>query len=1287
MYKHLPALNCQGHDFLKPFPDLTSPCSESTLPPEGLQRYSVPRLADQAAEPFLMSSTPPTASHLSPFLVRLGQRSLINRQQYPFFDEAVLLIQQALATEYCAIWELLPNRSAFLLVAGAGFPPHYIGHRTIDASPRSLAGYTLHHNTARSLEDYELVITPDLALETRFRGAPLLHNLGIRGGVNGIVGNTQGMFGVLGVYSTQAGEFAPTTLDFLQVASTILATAIDRHQCEARLQLLERAMDATQNGIVIADALHSSHPIVYANQGLERVTGYSAQECLGRSLDFLAIEDNQQQEKEHLQECIAQAKEGQVSLRSYRKDATVFWNELHLSPVYDTQGSLTHFIGIQTDITPQKEAQELIQEKLTEVAKWRLRYEIAGRASGQILYEWDKSSDQILWGVNAPSILGYEARELPQDFQDWLNLIHPQDQIVFLEQVKNSHIYQHQFYGQYRVRHAQGHYLWIEDHTEVILSEEGEFIGTLGMMTDISDRKQSENQLKESEERLSRIIQTISDGLIIVDHKGVIQFVNPAAEELFGRSQQELIYTYIGIPLVKEHMTEIVLTPPNGKITITQMRITDIIWEEAPAFLLSLRNITEQSLAAQAQAESEEKYRRIVELTSEGIWILNEEQETIFVNSQLAKMLGYSVAEILERPIGSFIISKPSLALGDRTSYDLKLRRRDGQELWVMVSKSPFYDGFDQYTGELAMVSDITERKLMEQALYESEQRLEGILGSIQDVVWSASAQTLDILYLNSATERVYGRPLQDFYEHPRLWIELVHPEDQALIDCHLKRLLARSQDELEYRIVRPDGEVRWVLRRVRVVKDECDYPLRLDGIDSDITERKRATQQMHYNATHDHLTDLPNRLLFLDRLEHALKLGARRHSHRFAVLFLDLDGFKIINDSLGHAYGDLLLQEIARRLQKCLRPADTLARLGGDEFTILIEDIYVEAEAIAVAERIQEQLTHPFDLNGQEIFTGTSIGIALSHSHYRHPQEILRDADTAMYQAKARGKSCYSVFNQSMHQKAVVRLQRENDLRRALERREFELFYQPIIHLKTGKLSGLEALIRWRHPEEGLISPHQFIAIAEETGLILPMGEWILGEACRQGMALQEQFPQSPPLKMSVNVSSRQMRDRRLLQDIDRFLEETQLPSGLLKLEITESILMDNLELATDVLLELRHRGIEICLDDFGTGYSSLSYLHRFPINTLKIDRSFVMSMQPNDENSEIIRTIITLAHTLGLDVIAEGIETEMQLTQLRWLDCEQGQGYYFSHPIPRQELINYIQADFDQDKKLFSL
>jgi diguanylate cyclase (GGDEF)-like protein len=382
-------------------------------------------------------------------------------------------------------------------------------------------------------------------------------------------------------------------------------------------------------------------------------------------------------------------------------------------------------------------------------------------------------------------------------------------------------------------------------------------------------------------------------------------------------------------------------------------------------------------------------------------------------------------------------------------------------------------------------------------------------------------------------------------------------------------------------------------------------------------------------------------------------------------VLFLDLDRFKVINDSLGHAIGDQLLVGIARRLETCLRPGDTVARLGGDEFTILLEDVTDAHEVTVIAQRIQKELALPFNLGGYEVFTTASIGIAPSTIGYEHPDDILRDADTAMYRAKSLGKSRYEIFDKEMHTHAVNLLNLETDLRRALERREFAVYYQPIVSLETGVLQGFEALLRWRHPSHGFIAPAEFIPVAEETGLILPVGRWALEEACRQMREWQAQFPHAAEMYVSVNLSGRQFANPELCEQIREALETTGLKPEGLKLEITESVVMENIEKTIEMLRQLRALGVESSIDDFGTGYSSLSYLHHFPSTTLKIDRSFISRMGGADENAEIVRTILLLARNLGMCVVAEGVETESQLTQLQTLACDYGQGYLFSKAV----------------------
>lgn len=465
---------------------------------------------------------------------------------------------------------------------------------------------------------------------------------------------------------------------------------------------------------------------------------------------------------------------------------------------------------------------------------------------------------------------------------------------------------------------------------------------------------------------------------------------------------------------------------------------------------------------------------------------------------------------------------------------------------------------------------------------------------------------------------------------------------------------------------------LRWLLRDITSRKRVEEALLRAKvaeaarvELEKEITSRQRAEKQLMHNAFHDALTGLPNRAFFMDRLERVVAYGKRHEDYLFAVLFLDLDRFKVINDSLGHLFGDQLLLGIARRLKTCLRPTDTVARLGGDEFTILLEDIEDVSDAIRVADRLQAELTLPFDLDGQSVFTSASIGIALSVTGYNQPEELLRDADIAMYRAKALGKARYEIFNTEMHARAVARLQLETDLRLAVQRQEFRLQYQPIVSLETGIITGFEALVRWQHPQHGLIYPDEFIPVAEEAGLIIPIDRWVLREACRQTRIWQEQFPKNLPFTISVNLCRNQFAQSDLIKHIHQILEETDLDASSLRLEITEKVLMENGDSAIAILSQLRNIGIKLYIDDFGTGYSSLGRLHHFPINVLKIDRSFVSRIGVAQGNLEIAETIVTLAQKLGVDVIAEGVETVEQLVQLRRLKCEYGQGHFFSGPL----------------------
>jgi diguanylate cyclase (GGDEF)-like protein/PAS domain S-box-containing protein len=504
---------------------------------------------------------------------------------------------------------------------------------------------------------------------------------------------------------------------------------------------------------------------------------------------------------------------------------------------------------------------------------------------------------------------------------------------------------------------------------------------------------------------------------------------------------------------------------------------------------------------------------------------------------------------------------------------------------------------------------------------------------------------------------------------------ELLGREGRALVPAEFARPLTVEQMKnlrtwkRERLNVRKDGTAFPAQLISDVVLDASGEPLGIVTICEDISDRKLVEQQLFRHAFYDDLTGLPNRVLFLERLGRALTRSRGRSESLYAVLYLDLDRFKLVNDGLGHHVGDQLLVAIARRLEQCLRPSDTVARLGGDEFTILVDDLKDAQGATQLAERVQAELALPFTFAGQQVYTSASIGIALGgHGYHRH-EDVLRDADIAMYRAKAMGKARYQLFDSAMHLHALSLLQLETDLRRAVERNEIILHYQPIVSLATGTVTGFEALARWLHPQRGLILPDDFIPLAEETGLILPLGRALMRDACRQLRRLED-----GRLTMSVNISARQLTHGDLLEVVEEALEG--LSPDRLKLEVTESAIMGNAETAVAVLLDLRARGIEIQIDDFGTGYSSLSYLQKLPVNTLKIDRSFVGRIDEAGERAEIVESIIALARSLDLEVIAEGIETERQLSRLRALRCDRGQGYFWGPAMPADALASFLRT-----------
>lgn len=571
----------------------------------------------------------------------------------------------------------------------------------------------------------------------------------------------------------------------------------------------------------------------------------------------------------------------------------------------------------------------------------------------------------------------------------------------------------------------------------------------------------------------------------------------------------------------------------------------------------------------------------------------------------------------------------------------------------------------------LHLQDSFTQLRLLNQDLQESESRVRQFLEALPVGV-AVHNQTGQLTYLNhigktllvfNQTPNTEREQLIDTFRQYRAGTSQPYPVEDLPVMRALRGETVQAEDielHLDNRVIPLEVWATPILDK----QGQIAYAI---AAFQDISERKQAEAQLIYNALHDALTDLPNRNLLMERLELAINRAKRVDSYCFAVLFMDLDRFKIVNDSLGHLAGDQLLISFAHKLQSCIRSADLAARLGGDEFIIVLEEIQGIQEAVKTAERIFAELQAPLVLEGHDVFITTSIGIVLGTKEYGQASELIRDADIAMYRAKAQGRARYEIFNAEMHLQALKRLHLENDLRKAIERQEFVVYYQPIVALNSGQLAGFEALVRWQHSTRDLVAPGEFLAVAEETGLIVPIDRWVLRTACKQLASWQSMFVNTS-LKVSVNLSAQNFLRSHLVDEVAQALEQAGLNSNSLTLEITESMLIDNVEDTIRLLNRLRERRIQTSIDDFGTGYSSLSYLHRLPVDTLKIDRSFVSQMQESDKNYEIVETIVALSNQLGLAAVAEGIETQQQLERLQRLGCEFGQGYFFSRPLPAQ-------------------
>jgi diguanylate cyclase (GGDEF)-like protein/PAS domain S-box-containing protein len=836
-----------------------------------------------------------------------------------------------------------------------------------------------------------------------------------------------------------------------------------------------------------------------------------------------------------------------------------------------------------------------------------------------------------------------------------------------------------------RSREAGGSYRWFEVAIANRL-DDPTIAGMAMGLTDITERDalvvaddpsetHFEDLLRSSPDVLGSVA---TDGTVTWMSGSVVEMLGFSADQLIGRSAFDFVHPDDQATALERLATAIddinQVDPITVRVACADGSWLDVEIAGGPVLdergsvrelTINLRDVRWRQDALEALRSSERLFRSLADSSPTGIYRRDDDGRCIYVNDRWSEITGMSAEEALgfgwrsiihPDDMSIFLPIEPLTSLRPRdVPLEFRVLRPTGEVRWVSLRTSMLYDDDGQPAGAIGAIEDITDRKQSQRDM----NRLIEIFEATSDLVAIADPEG-NLQYLNAAAKRFVGVSSDAEHLHvrdtvsasvlERLIVEILPAVDR---DHHWAGELSLSP---------ADGGVMPVWAQLLRHSDE-EGQVFYSVVMHDLSERKAFEHRLAHQATHDPLTGLPNRALLIDRLDSALA-RARRHQRRVAVLFLDLDHFKVVNDSLGHGLGDRLLVAISERLSVALRPGDTVARFGGDEFVVLCEDVLDQSDAIAVAERIDRAVGGRFVIDDTEVFVGVSIGIACPDDVEVDPETLIRDADAAMYRAKDRGRARWEMFDNAMRASAVDRLDIETALRRALERRELRVYYQPIIDLASGTIDGVEALLRWEHPERGLLNPDDFITVAEETGLIVPIGAWVLDQACRQAQRWQASASTLAPLRVSVNLSGRQLGHPSLVDDVSSVLASTGIDPSLVELEITESVLMDDVEMSRETLGRLHSLGVKLAVDDFGTGYSSLSYLRRFPVDLLKVDRSFIDFLDEDGDESAIVTAIVTLAHTLGLVAVAEGVETAAQLAALRRLRCDRAQGFHMARP-----------------------
>lgn len=1085
---------------------------------------------------------------------------------------------------------------------------------------------------------------------------------------------------------------APDTLllEAIGNVSSLLARLIERHRSEAALLQLAAIVETSPDAII---SRNLEGTVLSWNAGAERIYGYSAQEMTGRDINVLVPPSTDRTPEDNNERLLKGETLPVYETVRLTKDGRRIHVEISISAIRDAAGRVTQIAAIHRDVTASRQA-AADRARLAAIIEGS-DDAIFSRTLDGVVTSWNTGAERM-FGYAADEAIGQRVEELILPPEAHARVANNVDRVRHGERV-----------AAYETRRMakDGRMIDVLSSVSPIRNDAGEVVGVSVILHDISALKQAEAAVRDKERLFRSTIEHAEIGITHLSLDGHYLLVNPKFCQVTGFTEQELRPKNIAELIYHEDLAgfradrQQLLANLCRSVTSErryQRKDGALIWVHCTLSLIRtsegdlqhllhiVEDITPRRQAEAAIRESEERFHAAFEQAGVGMGLRDIDPlkpRWLRVNQKLCDILGYTREELLQ--LTSFDLTPPEdrdtaidynqrLLRGKIRNYTREKRyvRKDGRIIWVNLTMSGVYDPDGRAIYIVSVLEDITQSKLAALALQESEEQFRQLATNIPEVFWIIDGATGAIAYVSPAFETIWGRACDDFRNNPAVWTDAIHPEDRERMSVD-GEVITRSGKKKDYRIVRPDGAIRWIHDQSFPVMENGRLQ-RIIGIAEDITERKENEARMLHLAHYDGLTDLPNRVLFRDRLQQAL-VQAQRNDWLIGVLIIGIDRFKNINDTYGHETGDKVLQEVGRRIVACTRLGDTAGRFGGDEFGLILSNLGAAEDASLVAQKITDRLAQPLPIDGTETYLSASIGITLYPEDSQHADALIRDANAALRRAKELGRNNVQFYKTEMNARAKIKLGLETSLRRALDNNEFLLHYQPKVALLTGEISGFEALLRWQRPDQGMVSPADFVPLLEETGLILPVGDWVLRTACAQARHWRDSGHGAVPI--AVNLSVRQFQQPDLDQHLLKIINESGVEPDLLELEITESFLMHNPEEAAQTLTRLRDAGIRISVDDFGTGYSSLSYLSRFPIDSVKIDRSFIRDVTQNPENAAIARAVIGLAHNLGMKSVAEGVETVTQLGFLSTNDCDEIQGYFFSRPLPAAECSRMLE------------